>query len=523
VRNRAILFLSSLLCLCLGLIALPGSAYGFTTLPLNPSSCTQKIYQPGWVAAENAKPGVPHWDRLVKHAKNGGVSGWFDQTSAVCGQDVGLHLSGTGRSVLIRIYRMGYYEGARARLVFTEKVKRVPKASAPVVAQDDTYLTTTNWPTTTSILIDNNFPTGIYMARFDDGGKAGYAPLVIRNDVSTSALLMVASTLTWEAYNTYGGWSLYHGPKSAIQIPGRMVSFDRPYDRDGESNFTVNDAGIVQSAESLGLDISYTDDVYLDGNPDVLLNHHSVIYDGHSEYWSSSMRSAALNARDSGVNLLFLGANSAYWRIQLVANGRQIICWKGSPSDPFAKDALLITNKWGQAPTAFNESELLGALMAGIGVNAHYQVENADVWPLAGTGIKTGDVIAGVVGKEVETTDIGIAPAVQTFLTSKVEIGKFTYNVNLSYYTTPSNSGVIDVGTNGWVCAITSSCSWQNTATSETAKQVSAITQQILIAGALGPLALSHPEVSNISARDTEVPICVASCVNAAEEVVDTN
>jgi hypothetical protein len=36
---------------------------------------------------------------------------------------------------------------------------------------------------------------------------------------------------------------------------------------------------------------------------------------GHDEYWSLAMRAALLRARDSGVNLAFLGANSGYRHI----------------------------------------------------------------------------------------------------------------------------------------------------------------------------------------------------------------
>jgi hypothetical protein len=224
------------------------------------------------------------------------------------------------------------------------------------------------------------------------------------------------------------------------------------------------------------------------------------------------MRDAAFVARDHGVNLLFLGANSAYWRVRLENKGRNIICWKGSPEDPYANDPQLITNKWGEAPNPLNESELMGALMAGIGVTGDYTVKDSSLWPISGTGLKTGESIVGVVGKEVESTDIGIAPAVQTFLTSKVKIFDTWYNVALSYYTTESKAGVIDVGTNGWVCTITKSCSWKDGANAKTGEQVRAITEEILTAAEIGPLGLIHPEVSDVPARTKLEEICIAAC-----------
>ena len=505
--------------LCISLLFLTIS---FPFLPLASASdpvhqsveanCPKLVYSKDWVKKENEKSGDGNWNKLVKNEAKGHVSGWFSETSAACGENVGLHLSGNDRQVKVSIYRMGYYAGTTARLVFSEGIGRVPAGAPPTVSQDQIHLTTTNWPTTTTIHIDENYPTGIYMARFDDGGEPGYAPLIIRSNTPQSDLVMVAATMTWQAYNTWGGWSLYHGPNPITYSPGRIVSFNRPYDRDGKSNFTVNDAGIVQSAESLGLNISYTDDVYLSAHPKSLLGHASVIYDGHTEYWTNQMHEAAFRARDSGVNLLFLGANSAYWRTRLENNGRLIVCWKGSPDDPFSNDPKMITNKWGEIPNASNESELLGALMAGIGVEADYTVNDSKIWPLAGTGLISGQTIFGVVGKEVETTDIGIAPAVQTFLTSRVKIHGTWYNIHLSYYTTASNSGVIDVGTNGWVCTMTSSCTWKSKATSESRSQLRSITANILAAGAIGPLALLHPEVSDIPAKNKLEEICIKAC-----------
>jgi len=506
--------------LSLALATLTPSISSASTVKLASTSCASVDTSNGWVARENLKRGDSNWQDLVKNPKPGTVSGWFDQTSAVCGDTVGLHLSGNNRPVTIKIYRMGYYNGAGARLVYSTTTGKVAPGSAPTIANDPTHLTSTNWPTTTTITLTSSFPTGIYMARFDDGSKAGYAPLVVRSSTPTSGVLIVAGDLTWEAYNTWGGWSLYHGPDTSIYSPGRTVTFNRPYDRDGKSNFTIYDAGIVQTAESLGLNVSYTDDVAISNNPASLLGHTAVIYNGHTEYWTTNMYNGAFAARDAGVNLVFLGANTAYWRSRLDNNSRNVTVWKGDPGDPYAANPAMVTNKWGQDPTTPNNSTLLGALYGGIlSSPVPYTVQNANVWPIAGTGLKTGAKIAGVVGKEVETTDMGEAPAVQSFLTSQVtpmETGAIQgETVGMTYYTTPSKSGVINVGTMGWVCNITNSCPWVGTADSKTSSQVTAITKNILIAAAAGPLGVAHPMVANITARTTRIPICVAACPGA--------
>ena len=41
---------------------------------------------------------------------------------------------------------------------------------------------------------------------------AGYIPLCVRDDDSTAAFAIMHSVTTWQAYNAYGGRSLYVGP-----------------------------------------------------------------------------------------------------------------------------------------------------------------------------------------------------------------------------------------------------------------------------------------------------------------------
>ena len=490
------------------------SNINFVSASPSSNDCNTLKYSPGWVSAENSKMGNDNWEEPSNSDKSG-TSGWFDETSVACGATVGLHLSGNDRPVTVKIFRMGYYQGSYARLVYSKNIGKVSRASAPAIARDATHLTSTNWATSVTIKIDSSYPTGIYMARFDDGGKAGYAPLVVRNDSPTPGLLIVAGDLTWQAYNTWGGYSLYHGPKGDSS-PGRAVSFNRPYDKEGKSNFTIYDAGILQTAESLGLEVNYTDDVYLSSNPSSILGHNAVAYDGHTEYWSANMLSAATEARDTGVNLLFFGANSAYWKTRLENEGRTVVVWKGSAGDPYTNNPVMVTDKWGMGVNPFNQSQLLGALYGGILKEpAAYTVQDATIWPIKDTGLKNGDTIKGVVGKEVESTDFGQAPALQSFLSSTVtpvEFHKGTRQVGLIYYTVASHAGVVNVSTMGWVCNITDTCSWKSTADGKTKNAVVAITKQILLAAVAGPLGLQHPMVANIPARTTFRQICISVC-----------
>ena len=456
----------------------------FTTFAITPaavavSGCPSVDRGPGWVTRENAKLGTLHWDSTPPPKYSGTVAGWFDKVSAQCGENVGLHLSGNDRPVVVKIFRMGYYNGDYSRLVYTTTTEIVAKGSSPIKTPKTNTIYTT-WPVSLNIVIDSRFPTGIYMAQFDDGSKVSYAPLVVKDNQPMSPLLLVVSTFTWQAYNIWGGWNLYYSPKKNVYDPARIVSFNRPYDRDGKSNFAINEKGIVMAAESAGLDVSYVTDNDIDRKEINVSSVKALIFGGHSEYWSIQMQKTALEARDLGINLLFLGGNQAYWRTRLEDNGRKMAVWKSDLADPYKEVPSMITNKWGAKPNPLNQSTLLGALFAGFGVTTDYKFKDGNAWPISGSGLKTGDKIVGVVGNEVDTIDRGAAPGVQTFLTSQATLKNITYDIALTYYVAKSKSGVLDVSTNGWVCSITRNCSWVAT-TEATSHYVKTITQNLML------------------------------------------
>ena len=62
--------------------------------------------------------------------------------------------------------------------------------------------------------------SGLYIAHLvrNDTGGSSLIPFVVRNDASHSDILFQTSDETWQAYNTYGGNSLY---QCTTQLPAR--------------------------------------------------------------------------------------------------------------------------------------------------------------------------------------------------------------------------------------------------------------------------------------------------------------
>jgi len=216
-----------------------------------------------------------------------------------------------------------------------------------------------------------------------------------------SAVLVQVPVNTWEAYNAWGGKSLYLFGTSKHALE---VSFDRPF---AESTFydmvTKLEMPWVRFLERNGVDVSYQTDVDTDATPGSLLQHRLIFAIGHDEYWTQSMRDAFNRALALSTNLMF-GSNSGEWRMRYAVGRRTIVEWRNHLIDPVHN--LRLDNGFFRT---FGEPEckLMGVQhqwAAQRNLTApptSYTVvgPSSDPW-LAAAGLAPGDVIPGVVGYE---------------------------------------------------------------------------------------------------------------------------
>ena len=159
--------------------------------------------------------------------------------------------------------------------------------------------------------------SGIYFARLvrtDGTSGASHVFFVVRNDASHSNLLFQTSDTTWQAYNTYGGNSLYVGSPAGRAY---KVSYNRPFTTrgTGAEDFVFNaEYPMVRFLEANGYDVSYISGVDTDRRGGLLLNHKTFLSVGHDEYWSGQQRTNVEAARDAGVNLAFFSGNEVFWK-----------------------------------------------------------------------------------------------------------------------------------------------------------------------------------------------------------------
>jgi len=162
------------------------------------------------VLAENARPGTTDWVPTGVQTQ-AGIEGYTDRTSATPGQQIALAVSTTATRYRVQIYRLGWYGGLGARLL--AESPELPGSRYPVPAPTTGARTVAcTWPVGWRFTIGADWLSGAYLAKLvGDAGQQHLTPFTVRDDTSTSAYLAVNAVTTWQAYNTWGGYSLYLG------------------------------------------------------------------------------------------------------------------------------------------------------------------------------------------------------------------------------------------------------------------------------------------------------------------------
>ena len=105
--------------------------------------------------------------------------------------------------------------------------------------------------------------SGIYFAklvRTDGTTGASHIVFVVRDDASTSDLLFQTSDTTWQAYNPYGGNSLYVGIAGRAARTRSATTGRSPPGGTGPEDFVFNaEYPMVRCLEANGYDVSYID------------------------------------------------------------------------------------------------------------------------------------------------------------------------------------------------------------------------------------------------------------------------
>jgi len=453
----------------------------------------------GWLARENARPGNTSW-QVHYRTSTAQVVGYLGQTSAACGDHVAVHLSSAGGPAQIKVFRVGWYHGAGARLAWTSTVLTVrPQRQAR--PNGATRVIQENWPTTTTIPITPSYPPGLSLVEFvslrDHAVSA--APLVVSDPTSSAPVAVQLSAATWAAYNTYGGASLYHGPGRLNALRSFEAGLSRPLVGDGLRELLVRDVALVHQVERLGLDTAYLTDFDVDATPSLLLTHHEIIIPGHAEYWTARMVHALEAARNAGVNEAWLGANDVSWQIRInrTANGQPtgVVCYRTFADPVAASEPALATVRWYQDPgPALDAGALVGQRYAGLKMDSGLRLRTAPSWLVTGTGLHIGSLLPNAAANEVNgiVTLRGLPPNLQVIAEGVFHRAGQLWPVDMTYYTAPSGAAVFSVGTTDWACQIDGSCADHHIPRTE-ASLLQRLTANLIRAFAQTGFGTTHP------------------------------
>ena len=297
-----------------------------------------------WVIKENRRAGTTAWK--IAGNPSGVIAGFANRVSAQFGDTVTLYVTTDAASFRVEAYRMGYYGGAGARLVWTSAP--MPGTTQPVcpASPATNMVACDNWSPSLRFAITASFVPGDYLLKLvGASGQASYVPITVADFESHATYLLENDIFTWQAWNPFGGYDFYTGLGSCppnIYPPcnrARVDSFDRPYGYgQGAADFLGNEYPLVRFAEAHGLDVTYATSADIDQYPGLLLQHHALLSLGHDECWSYGERVAAQDAVAHGVNIVFFGASPVLRHVRLQASplgpNREEVDYRDSGQDP---------------------------------------------------------------------------------------------------------------------------------------------------------------------------------------------
>jgi len=355
------------------------------------------------------------------------VSGYADAVSVIPGESIGLHLAGSDRHARIDVYRVGARDAEHLL-----GVADVPVAPMAVPTPDrDTGLDDMGWPVAFRLAVPATWRSGVYLAKVSAAHGQSYVSFIVRPPRPVALVVMIP-TLTFQAYNSWNGVSLYHrpplGPGSAPR--GYEVSFDRPYAWEGGAGLAADPAYATEA--------------------------RTFVIAGHAEYWTASMRDAVLAAESKGVGVVAFGANLAYRQVRLEPGrdgsaSRTIVCYKDAALDPAARnDPQLATIEFGKLAVPKPARDLFGADWAGITNTTHPLVVTKGIESFApGTGLRSGEALPALLGGELDQlADSGNGLALTE--TSLVNTAGQSIRPTASLWVSPGGAHVFDAGTFAW-------------------------------------------------------------------------
>ena len=258
------------------------------------------------------------------------------QPSIAPGDLLNLHVSSPTPNYTVTIKRETYSGSIAPSVVFSEERADGIDQRGLITWDATTATARAVWPTTSSIDSTGWLP-GIYTIVTGNGteAQAGRGIFVVRSPtIVKTRPLYALSILTYQAYNAWGGASLYTLPRAV------RLSFERPYLIWGIEHGWLAEASWVIWMSKHVIGLQYTTDYDLSLLAPAV-SPSALILGQHTEYVSKIFRDWLDRASGDrgGMEIANFGANALYCQIRLegeIESGspKEIIAYKYRGQDP---------------------------------------------------------------------------------------------------------------------------------------------------------------------------------------------
>ncbi len=425
------------------------------------------------IRAENEKTGTTAWllentrvDPKTKY-RCPWIEGYCSHTSIRPGQTLSIMVStNPPSSFVLDLYRLGYYQGKGGRHLlqlgpFQGKVQPDPDIG-------EERLRECRWEPVTTLTIPKDWPSGVYLGKLtaQRDKLQSYIIFIVRDDRACDFLFQCSDT-TWSAYNRWPSqWSLYDdGKKVWYWGPGVRVSWDRPYGKycqvldaplsQGSGEYLLWEFPLAFWMEKEGYDLSYISNVDTHTDAKGLLRAKGLLSVGHDEYWSLDMFHNVKSAIAAGLNVAFLSGNTCCGVISMMPSAAKVpnrvisrIGQYGPIQDAAVKNGFPeLRDLKHNGP---NEATLMGARSTfPVTGGADWICAQDKQWLFAGTGMKKGDAIPGLVGWEWHGDPADI-PGLEVVAQGQTFNGKNKGTYTATIYPGPKDNFVFNAATIFW-------------------------------------------------------------------------
>ncbi|NML16522.1 DUF4082 domain-containing protein [Azohydromonas sp. G-1-1-14] len=542
--------------------ALAGNVqWSFTTAAAATGGCAAPANA---IVRENCLTGslASEWD--VSGAGDASIQGFATEMSVNRGSSVFFKVKTDASAYRLDIYRLGYYGGRGARKVATvQPSAALPQSQPACLTQSATGLIDCgNWAVSGSWAVPADAVSGVYIARLvrADTGGASHIVFVVRDDASSADMVFQTSDTTWQAYNNYGGSSLYAGGIGTGAGRAYKVSYNRPFNTravdGGQDWLFASEYPMVRWLEANGYDVSYISGIDTDRTGARLRNHKVFLSVGHDEYWSGTQRANVEAARNAGVSLAFFSGNEVFWKTRwepsidgAATPYRTLVSYKETHANAKIDPSTQWTGTWRDprfSPPSDGgrpENALTGTIFMNNDTGRSYAItvpeaegklrfwRNTSVATLAAG--QTATLSEGVLGYEWDSDlDNGARPPgllrlSQTTLTTGGALldygstyGSGTVTHYLTLYKHASGARVFGAGTIQWSWGLDATHDRAGTAVDQRMRQA---TVNLFADMGVQPATLQSPLVAATASTDTAAPTSTITSPAAGASVSAAN